>query len=203
MVILTIDRCIMIRWPFRYQTLPTWVQIHFLAASPLSAVVAMLIGFLSESKGQFAMENPLLRKAMLFGISLLWIALFVANSIVHLAVYKQKNAIRAVQVGQESSEDRATRIRRDAASFYACFGYVITYIVLWMPELTRQYIWYFTGKDIEGVFVDITLIVVNFNPLCDAFVFVYFNRELKSHLRKIFFRKTQQEQDQYEQHPIY
>ena len=30
LVILTIDRAILIRWPFRYQTLPSWIQILFL-----------------------------------------------------------------------------------------------------------------------------------------------------------------------------
>ena len=44
LVFLTIDRAILIRWPFRYQTLPFWIQILFLMASPSAAISSILIG---------------------------------------------------------------------------------------------------------------------------------------------------------------
>ena len=194
MVILTIDRCIMIRWPYRYQALPAWVQIIFLATSPCTAVVSISVGLLSGRIEQPAMGDSWYRQTLLFGISTYSITLFVVNSIVYLVIRKQKRSIRAGQIGQElNNKDRVTRIRRDIASFYACFGYIITYIVLWMPELIRQYIWYFTGQEMGLVFTNIALILIDFNPICDAFVFVFFNKELKSHLRRIFTRQIQQE----------
>ena len=83
------------------------------------------------------------------------------------------------------------KVRQDVFSFYICIGCVFTSTLLWMPELVRQSIWLFGGggsggeKLYEGAFSGMARILLNLNPLCDAVILVWFNRELKNKIRSI------------------
>ena len=180
----------MIRWPYRYQTLPKCIQVFFLSASPLSALGMFILGFLKNNGTTKTVSIRIaeMRKTGVFNISLFSFALFVSNFIVYMVLRKQKRAIRASEISS-TQNNRVARIRRDLASFYVCFGCVFTYVLIWLPELTRQYIWLITGKDIEGSFMAIALGILPFNPICDAFVLVFFNKELKNNLKRIFRRR--------------
>ena len=190
LVFLTIDRAILIRWPYRYQTLPSWIQILFLVASPSAAFSSILIGSLRDNgaKSTVALRIPLMRRALVLGISSFSLVLFLSNLVIWLVLQKQKRAIRLNEPSQATTNDRIGRVRRDIASFYVCFGCVITYIILWLPELTRQSMWFFQGANIEGIVKNISVVILSLNPTSDAFVLVFFNKELKHHLKRFFRR---------------
>ena len=198
LVLLTIDRCVMIRWPFRYQSLPKYVQCFSLMASPATALVALFIGIFNDdgTASTVAMRVPAMRRAMIFTVSVFILVLFVSNLIVYLILRKQKQAISQATVASRNSNtnSKAARIRRDLTTFYICFGCVITYIILWLPELIRHSIWYVNGVHIEGATQNITVVILNLNPCCDAFVLVFFNKELKSHLKDLISRRAQRRQ---------
>ena len=222
LVMLTLDRCFMIRRPFLYQTLPYAYHVALLVTSP---IVALSI-FIEALVNRLHTPSHLDRFTMtlfVYAIIAVTIFLLALNTLVYMTLLKQKRLIRSCLVPTSNSNtanvdnhnDNAsnrdvTRIgfdnnsthntnntkstkatlkwrKSDVFSFYICIGCVFTSTLLWTPELIRQCIWLFgsEGKLHEGVFVGFSRILLNLNPICDALILVWFNRELKDKLRGV------------------
>ena len=109
LVLLTVDRCVMIRWPFRYQSLPKYVHYLFLMASPLTALAGLLIGIVNDNgtAKTAAVRVPAMRRAMIFTIFAWLSILFVSNLIVYLVLRKQRRAISVATVASTTNKRRA------------------------------------------------------------------------------------------------
>ena len=209
LTMLTVDRCFMIRRPFLYQTLPAAFHVALLVTSPVvalsiftEAVVNRL--HVASDKDRFTMT------LFVYAIIIVTIVLLTLNTLVYLTLLKQKKLIKSCQVvpigyntennttntitnnNSNSCDDPAAskkvwKVRQDVRSFYICIGCVLTSIVLWMPELIRQSIWLFggDGKLHGDAFMGVARILLNLNPLCDAVILIWFNRDLKNKLRNI------------------
>ena len=192
LVMLTVDRCIMIRWPFRYQTLPKLFHFTLMTFPPLTVIGTFIQGILTKRNIR-ADKDPEAMKYFVFGMSFLILVLLISNSIVYWTLIKQKRAIKSCQVSQPSetsSRDKGIRILKEARSFYICIGCVLTYIVLWFPAIVIQALWVLNGDNTAKTnYQGVSTIIHNLNPLFDALILVWFNKDLKMHLKRLFFRR--------------
>ena len=186
LVFLTIDRCILICWPFHYQRLPKVFHVFLMLSSPITSLSVLLHGLINFDSVP-ALQNSLAMKGAIYGILVDNILLLFSNSIVYWTVQKQKNAIQALCVSQNQEPNRKiSKVRREVRSFYICIGCVLTSIILWSPILASSIYWLSTGKTASNTFLIVAKISLLMNPFCDAFILVWFNKELRMHLKRIF-----------------
>ena len=189
LVMLTIDRCIMIRWPFRYQTLPNLFHVIFMVSSPIVASVILVNGVILFPH-QPSDDNVFYMSLFVYVMIVVMVVLLATNALVYATVLKQKRLIKNTLVAstKRHGDPQSNNIKDDILSFYICLGCVLTYILLWLPELVRQSLWVFEGRNTSAIYLGISRILLNLNPFFDAIILVWFNRELKMHLKKMFKR---------------
>lgn len=187
---LTVDRSLSIRWPFRYERLGWKSHLTFLMFSPISSLVYIFryVGALAgrrQSGSRSSADNAGSMKFFIFGMSAQMVILLVSNSIVFTTVRRHKRTIKSNNVSSnENSRNQITR-RRDVFTFYICFGCVITYVILWLPSLIIKILQFYGQYPIEHKYFALTMAVANVNPVSDAVLFVFFNREFKLKLKSV------------------
>merc|ERR1712100_273153 len=92
---LTIDRCLFIRWPFRYHTIHASLHVVYLVTSPVVYVVILIQRLANGSA--IPVDDPVAMYAFIYTILVFNIVILVANGFVFKVLQRQKRAIRSVQ----------------------------------------------------------------------------------------------------------
>jgi len=131
-VMLTIDRCLMIRWPFQYETMHVGIHVFLMSSSPqlTNAVMAGL-------QNNVVQDNSSM-KVLIYGISILMVCLSIPNILIFITLQKQKAKMKAL------SQEILKNHKKQILAFYVCFGCVITYILFWMSPLIIAVLWTYT-----------------------------------------------------------
>ena len=74
--------------------------------------------------------------------------------------------------------------RKEARSFYVCFGCVITFVLLMSPSVFVRIYNDVSSRSIPKEIYEMTLMLAVLNPLSDIFIYVWFNVELKDFMIK-------------------
>jgi len=184
LAVLTIDRCIYILKPFRYERLHRGWHILCMAISPVLALI--LFAFYVHS----GLNNPVHLDTMstlpfVFLIFLLIGLLLIPSFIVFRIARRQRNRIVSLRVALSNGTVRGTSKMNDIRSFYASFGCVTTFALLWLPHLILR-IWEIaSGVQVRYTYVAITAIIATLNPFSDAVISVWFNKDLKTRLKNV------------------
>lgn len=181
---LTLDRSFSIFSPFRYQTIRDSVKIGFMGFSPFCCLIYVLKMLFSPAKTEKIANNEGSMKFFIFGMSAEMAILVVANSLIFIAVRRQLRKIN-VSKSTTTTHTRNMPSRKDIARFYVCFGCVITYVLLWLPAMFVKVLQFYGGVVVDHKYFSLSIAVANINPLSDAFLLLYFNRELKRVLKDI------------------
>jgi len=189
LAMLTIDRCIYIKWPFRYNSLPTLLHVSFMACSPLNAGF-VIYKALDNDNNLHVSEDVESMRVFIFGIGALMALLLSANSLVFCTLQGQKRKIKSLRVATFSQSNVRTNFnqrKREIQAFYICLGCTLTYVVLWFPPLIVTIINFYTKIQISYYYFSMSMVSVNLNPLSDALIFVWFNKDLKNRLFQLRF----------------
>lgn len=187
---LTVDRSFSIFWPFKYQMTSTLTKVVFLAFSPTCCLVYLGKMVFQPTNTKKVADNHASMKFFIFGMGLEIILLIIANSFIFMAVRRQKRKIAAANV---PNSNRNTASRNEIARFYVCFGCIITYALLWAPALLLKIVEIYGEVSMDHKYFSITIAIANINPLSDAFLLLFFNRELKKILKNILYGKLSQD----------
>jgi len=185
LIMLSIDRCIFIRWPFIYERMPEVVHVIFMGISPLASITS-LVHNLTSGRGLATKvsSNSVSMMIFVFGKTSCIFILLALNLLVYLTVRKHKQQIKVLHRSKPVVE-RRTSVHKDIRAFYICFGCVITFALTWLPCISIQFFRLFLGFRISYSTFILSFTVANLNPFSDAFIFVWFDTEVKTHLKKI------------------
>ena len=96
LVVLTVDRSIMIRWPFRYQTLPGWFHCVLMVVSPTTFGSVFTTAKVLRLYEKPPRESDIYQHTVVYGIIILTAILLLANSFVYMTVLKQRRSITSL-----------------------------------------------------------------------------------------------------------
>lgn len=181
---LTVDRSFSIFWPFKYQMTSTFTKVMFLAFSPTCCLVYVTKMVFQPTNTKKVADNHASMKFFIFGMGIEIVLLIIANSLTFLAVCRQRRKIAAVNVPHNNTN---TASRNEIVRFYVCFGCIITYALLWAPAILLKIVEIYGKVVMDHKYFSMTIAIANINPLSDAFLLLFFNRELKSILKHIFY----------------
>ena len=189
LVFLTIDRCLYIRWPFRYNSFPRVLHVFFIACSPASAAYTIYKALAVENNSHVTDDVNAMR-TFIFGIATIMIILLSTNSLVFCTLRSQRRKIKKLHVVnfQSNSKPNFSHRRKEILAFYICLGCVLTYVLLWFPPLLVTIINFYTQITISYYYFSLSMIAVSLNPLSDAIIFVCFNKDLKNRLFQLCCR---------------
>ena len=81
--------------------------------------------------------------------------------------------------------DKTFTRKREARAFYSCFGCVITLAVLWLPCVIIAILRIFANfQKVSDSEFKLFLALAGFNPISDLMIFVWFNVELRTAIKK-------------------
>ena len=96
LVVLTVDRCIMIRWPFRYQALPRWFHVGMIGVSPAIFVTIFTTAVSTQLATRPVRESDMYIHTVVYGITIFTVILLLSNSLVYVTLLKQRRSIKAL-----------------------------------------------------------------------------------------------------------
>ena len=171
------------------------LDVIFLGSSPFAATCFFVYNVINHSDVHGS-GNILSKKLLVYGLSTLFLVLIASNTIVYTVLLKQKRAIRAITISKNQqpqlseSTDKLTKIKNDIRAFYICLGCVFSYIILWLPALVVQALLLFSESFfINDKVLSLVNFVAHFNLLGDAFILIWFNKELKMNIKKLFKKR--------------
>ena len=189
LVTLTIDRCIYIRFPFRYQLLNRGVHVLFMTVSPVLCIV-LLFAYSLDGLNNPANAGTVAKIPFLSSLVVTTGMLFIPNLVVFRIVRRQRMTILRSQC-RDPRNDLSSNVyakRSEIRTFYICFGCACTYTLLWFPIFVLKVVEIFNGTQINYTHLAISAIVSNMNPFADAFFCICFNKEIKCSLKRLFKR---------------
>ena len=183
LVVLTIDRMLAIKFPFRYHLLPSWSTI-------LMSALCWIIPIAFTVVAKTVLEKSSLNQARSSKIVFVFIAgiifLVISNLIIFREARAQQKKIR--RSNTITSCDRRTVTHfQEARLAYLCFGVVIIYSLLWLPVILELMI------DMKNVQLQQTVSIVTrglvyMSSILTPLFCVGYNRLIKDHMRYICFR---------------
>jgi Serpentine type 7TM GPCR chemoreceptor Srsx. len=186
-LMLTIDRCLFIRFPFRYQFISFGTHVLFLMASPVTYISIIV----------YRLTRPTLvavdvdRAAMLsfiICVSGFMVLFMVPNLVIFAVVRRQKRAIKATSTTSRhptALRNKWTSRRKEISAFYICFGCVLTYTGFWLPSLIIKLEEFVSGHPRQRLYFNITIAIANLNPLVDAIILVFYKKELRNRTKTL------------------
>ena len=94
------------------------------------------------------------------------------------------------QATSNSEKQRKLKERKkEARSFYLCFGCVATFILLMSPSIIVRILTVSKTADIPKTYYQATLALAGLNPSSDLFTFVWFNLEIRKTIMRTILRK--------------
>ena len=214
LLVISVDRFIFIRYPFRYKTEPfNQIHIGFMLASPFSFIIYLGRYLLTKFGKDISTSSESMMSFAISFITIVVILLYL-NFTVYGTICKQRKSIQAhckiapiviaPAAVEETVNPLSTRIQdsmkktrtktrtREARAFYSCFGCVFSFTLLWMPCLLIVILKRFFNVNVPDIEFKLALALAGFNPLSDILIFVWFNVELrvliKKTTRKLFQR---------------
>ena len=178
-MMLTVDRCVMIRWPFRYETMHIGIHVLLVSISPLAAALELTKAVMAGLQNNVVQDNSSM-KVFIYGVSSIMVCLSIPNTLIFLTLQKQKAKLKLAS--QEVVKSRKKQI----LAFYVCFGCVITYVLFWMSPLIIAILWSYTNVNVSYDYFSIGMAIANFNPVSDALIFVWFNKQLRKRVKELF-----------------
>jgi len=194
LVMLTIDRCIYIRWPFRYQLMNRRMHVFFMATSPVLSFLLFLqyaVSGLNKSEyGTSFIAIPFV--AILATTTGL---LFIPNLLVYRIARQQRADIQQSQHSscKNDSKSKVCVKKHELRSFYICFGCACSFTLLWFAVFVVKVLEILTRTTVNYQYLAISAIVSNMNPFADAFFCVWFNKEIKYSLKNLFKARRKSE----------
>ena len=191
MVMLTVDRCVLICWPFRYQSMHSCFHTFMMSVGPVIALLLLLGGVMKASNDSVATnEDVLAVKGFLYGIPLFMLSLLTFNMIIYATVQKQKRAIKSLHIKSTQShvaenQQSVFKRKKEILAFYVCFGCVITYVVLYFPALLFKLMQVEFGVALDERNFRYMMGIAYLNPISDAIVLVWFNKELRQRIKTL------------------
>ena len=145
MIVLSIDRCIYIVLPLRYDLIHRGWQIGFILVSPIFAMIALVKHILLGFDQEVTEDVPSTLSFILIVFAMTTM-LLVPNLIVFRILRRQRAQIKvqchSLKVSppppptQRSSRSASDILRfHEVRSFYLCFGCVLTFLLCWLPQL--------------------------------------------------------------------
>ena len=210
LLVLSIDRFISIRFPFRYKTTPfNRIHIGYMLASPLCFIIYLGSCLLTGFDEKISRSSESMMSFPISFVAIVVILLFL-NFTIYAIICKQRKSIQAqckvphtttvkpattVDVSdalesppmriQDSMKNTRTKTRiQEARAFYSCFGCVITFAFLWMPCILIAILSRFFNVNVPDIKFKLALALAGFNPLSDLLIFVWFNVELRVLIKK-------------------
>ena len=190
LTMLIVDRCIYILRPLRYQLLHRGWHVLFMSISPAFAS-ALLAQYCYLGFNDPIHKDSLTTYPFIFFVFVITGLMFIPSVVVFRIAHKQRSRIaplRRPHVVHNLTPGVATKdVSRivEIRSFYVCFGCVTTYLVLWSPALGMRLWEIVLGLEMQYTYLAISVAIATLNPFSDAFICVWFNKELKKKLRSI------------------
>lgn len=204
LLFLSVDRLFFIQYPFWYNN-PTSNPIHigFMLASPIAGG-AYLIRKLSSAPKRHQDVSFTPKQMLSFIVSFLGTItiLLILNFIVFAIIRKQRKRIcfqntSSFNVWRDAKTTNPTpknstllkfnknqTRKREARAFYSCFGCVITFSLLWLPCAVIVILQRFGDLHVSDGEFKFYLALAGCNPLFDLLVFIWFNVELRTAIKK-------------------
>ena len=191
LLMLTIDRCLLIQMPFKYNNMPVCIHIFFLVISPTITVLYLVDSIFVQGSRTNVTTNETEMKKFIYGIAGTIILLAIPNFLIYLTLQRQKKRIKALQV---SSGDESTLRHnvgpKEMKAFYVCLGCVMTFGLLWLPALSIKVLELYFDVDIPYKYFSPAVSVAALNPLADAVVFVWFNKSTERESEEYILPET-------------
>jgi len=190
MVMLTVDRCVLICWPFRYQSLHPCFHVFFMSTGPVIALLLFLGNIMSVSghSDKPVNENKLAVDGFLYGMPFFMLSLLISNILVYITLKKQKRAIKSLNVIHKQTTENQHKVferKKEILAFYICFGCVITYVVLRFPAFLFKLMQFKLGVALNERHFSYMIALVHLDPLSDAIILVWFNKELRQRIKSV------------------
>ena len=93
------------------------------------------------------------------------------------------------KTGQSEKSESKTKSGpnvKEVKAFYICFGFVITYVLLWLPSVLIKMLEYFGNIGIERSTFAYSIAIANLNPISDSIIFAMLNKDFRGRLKVIF-----------------
>ena len=183
-LMLTIDRLLYIRFPFRYVFISPRLHVSFLLASPV-AYISIIVYRLTR-KTLVAIEVD--RVAMLsfiICVSVFMLLFMIPNTVLFAIVRKQHRAIVVTSTTTFKKSAKSRLHRKEFTAFYICFGCVLTFTCFWLPPLVIKVDEFVRGHTHQRFYFQITIAIANLNPLMDAFILVFFKRDVRKRVKNV------------------
>ena len=181
LLMLTLDRYIFIKWPFKYKIMHSSLHwIKFLLSPVISGIALVRRAQAGFFNNVFEEETSI--KTSIYGLGAIMLTLFVINLSLLCLLRRQQRRIKPQVTNRITVTDR----RKGILTFYICLGCTITFILLWLPYLTYSILRVYFGIRPEYFAIQMVMITICLNPISDAIIFVWYNKPVKDSLRKLF-----------------
>jgi len=174
---MTLERYLSVTWPMKFRNLATKYYVYTIALSWIFIIILLAIALSFTTR--ILQEHLVILSTALIAVSI--ITLLFTN--INMFVIAQRHF---KEIFKTSIASKKSKFRGNMKSTYTCLVIVVSFIVLWLPQLVHNILAlndnYYVSR--EKKFTRIVWLVALSDSLVNPFIYAIFNRELRQTIRK-------------------
>lgn len=188
LLIVTMDRFICIKYPYRYQNFTTKNGICMILGAWLLALGYMPLSLLIEKRYTGAIVRMML-------LIVAFLALVMTNAIVYDIVRKQIKKISETLIDSAASK-KHYKLHQEKKSFKMCFMLIASFIILLTPLLIFNITLLIQVQ--TKCFIYIVILIAYFDDITSPIIYSTMNKELNATIKKILSKRQPNKQSDHQ-----